>query len=66
MKSVVMTRKGMADLFVVSTKTFNRLLEDHGIYLKRGVICPKDQELIFSKLGYPPGYEKWYKFRNNW
>jgi hypothetical protein len=49
----VKTRQQMADEYGVCRKTFTRLLAKQKIKLGRGVISPKDQLLIYSKLGIP-------------
>jgi len=49
----VKTRQQMADEYRVCRKTFNKLLHEKHIILQRGLICPKDQLNIYTKLGNP-------------
>lgn len=56
MEAVFMTKQQMADNYRICTRTFNNRLIEKKIILKKGLICPKDQELIYSKLGFPPNY----------
>jgi hypothetical protein len=56
MESVFMTRLQMADKYCICVRTLNNRLAEKGIVLKQGLISPKDQELIYAKLGYPPNY----------
>jgi len=43
----------MAEEYGVCCKTFNKLLVKKNIRLDRGVIYPKEQLNIYSKLGMP-------------
>ena len=54
-KGGVKTRQQMAGEYGVCRKTFNKLLLSRNIRLGRGVISPRDQELIYQSLGYPNG-----------
>jgi hypothetical protein len=49
----VKTKQQMADEYGVCRKTFNKLLIKKNIILDRGVISPKEQQNIYSKLGTP-------------
>jgi hypothetical protein len=49
----VKTRQQMAEEYGVCRKTFNKLLVKKNIRLDRGVIYPKEQLNIYSKLGSP-------------
>lgn len=51
----VKTRQQMAEEYGVCRKTFNKLLLKKNVKLGRGVIPPKDQILIYNKLGVPNG-----------
>jgi len=48
-----MTRQEIADLYKVSWKTLKKRLDKQGIILPRGLVYPKDIELIFEQLGKP-------------
>ena len=43
----------MATEYGVCLKTFNRWLKRESIVLPKGLICPKDQEVIYEQLGCP-------------
>ena len=49
----VKTRQQMANEYNVCRKTFSRLLIKNDIRIGKGVIPPKDQVIIYSKLGLP-------------
>ena len=49
----VKSKQQMADEYGVCRKTFNKLLLKKKIRLDRGLISPKDQMLIYYKLGKP-------------
>jgi hypothetical protein len=53
MESEAMTRGQMADGYGICVRTFNSLLKKNGIEIPKGLICPKDQERIFLKIGFP-------------
>ncbi len=53
MESVAMTKEQMADSYEICVRTFNKWLKEEGIFLKKGLISPKDQGIIFTKLGFP-------------
>ncbi len=50
---VVKTKQQMADEYGVCRKTFAKLLIRKRIKIGRGLIYPKDQDLIYSALGKP-------------
>jgi len=50
-----MTRQEIADLYKVSRKTLKKRLDLHGITLPKGLVYPKDIELIITALGKPKG-----------
>jgi hypothetical protein len=56
MESVFMTREEMANNYRICVRTLNSRLADKGIVLNKGLISPKDQELIYSILGFPSNY----------
>jgi hypothetical protein len=58
METKAKTRKQLADQYGICRRTFNRWLKENGIKLKKGLITPKDQELIHSIIGYPQSIEK--------
>jgi hypothetical protein len=49
----VKTKQQMADEYGVCRKTFNKLLSKKNIRLDRGLICPRDQMIIYTELGSP-------------
>jgi len=49
----VKTRQQMAEEYGVCRKTFNKLLTKKNIRLERGVIPPKEQQIIYNRLGSP-------------
>jgi hypothetical protein len=53
MKNNARTRKELSDQYGVCRRTFNRWLKRNKIELQNGLITPKEQELIYSKLGHP-------------
>jgi len=54
----VKTKQQMADEYGVCRKTFSKLLQKKHIKLSRGLIYPKDQMSIYTKLGEPHAAEK--------
>jgi hypothetical protein len=54
----VKTKQQMADEYGVCRKTFNKLLLKKNIKLGRGLICPRDQAIIYNELGLPNLKEK--------
>lgn len=61
----VKSKQQMADEYGVCRKTFNKLLINEHIKLKRGVISPREQKNIYNKLGTPAGLNKDPKFPQN-
>jgi phage antirepressor YoqD-like protein len=51
--SGVKTRQQIAKEYGVCTKTLNKWLKEEKIIIKRGLIRPKHQELIYRKIGLP-------------
>jgi hypothetical protein len=58
----VKTRQQLADEYGVCRKTFIRLLRKKRIRLEKGLISPKDQQVIYDKLGNPNGLQKFPLF----
>jgi hypothetical protein len=58
----VKTKQQMADEYGVCRKTFNKLLIKMHIKLGRGVISPREQQNIYTKLGTPNGVKNFPKF----
>jgi hypothetical protein len=58
----VKSKQQMADEYGVCRKTFNKLLINEHIKLKRGVISPREQKNIYNKLGTPAGLKKTQNF----
>ena len=56
MKNIAKTRLQISEEYGVCTKTFNKWLKKNGIILSRGLITPREQELIYSKLGFPKNF----------
>jgi hypothetical protein len=57
MEAVAMTRQQMADNYEICPRTLNKWFKEKGITLPRGLISPKDQENIYSKIGYHPNHK---------
>jgi hypothetical protein len=51
------SKQQIADEYGVCTKTLSKWFKDEKIVVKRGLITPKRQLLIYKKLGFP---------RNSW
>lgn len=49
------TKQQIAKEYGICTKTFTKWLNEEGIVLKRGLITPKKQEIIYKSLGVPKG-----------
>jgi len=49
----VKTRQQIANEYGICTKTFNKWLKEAKFNLKRGLINPRSQELIYKKFGLP-------------
>lgn len=47
------TKQQIADEYGICLRTFNKWLKEEGIEIKRGLITPKIQELIYERLGIP-------------
>jgi phage antirepressor YoqD-like protein len=47
------SKQQIADEYRICTKTLNKWLKDEKIIIKRGLISPKKQDLIYKKLGIP-------------
>jgi hypothetical protein len=54
----VKTRQQLADEYGVCRKTFIRLLRKKRIKLEKGLISPRDQLIIYDKLGIPNSFQK--------
>ncbi len=52
-KITVKTRQQIADEHGINRKTLYRWLKNVGITLDKGLITPKEQELIFKTFGHP-------------
>jgi len=53
MQNKAKTKTQMANEYGVCLKTFNRWLKRENILLPKGLICPKDQQVIYELLGCP-------------
>ncbi len=47
------TRQQIAEEYGVCTKTLNKWLRTNNINIGRGLITPKEQKMIYLKLGFP-------------
>lgn len=47
------TRQELAEQYGICTKTLKKWLEKENIFLPRGLISPKNQLVIYEKLGFP-------------
>jgi hypothetical protein len=47
------SKQQIAIEYGVCTKTLNKWFKEEKIFLKRGLINPKKQEIIYRKLGIP-------------
>ena len=47
------SKQQIADEYGICIKTLNKWLEQEKIQLKRGLITPKKQNLIYNKFGFP-------------
>ena len=54
----VKTKQQMADEYGVCRKTFNKRLHRKQIKLDKGLIYPKEQGIIYKKLGIPNSIQK--------
>jgi hypothetical protein len=57
-KNFAKTKQQLAEEYGVCSKTFNKWLKKYDIEIDRGLITPKDQEMIYSKLGVPKNSQK--------
>ena len=53
LKGDAKTKQQLADEYGVCSKTFNKWLKKHNVEVDCGLITPKEQEIIYSKLGVP-------------
>ncbi len=53
MENIAKTRYQIAEEYGVCTKTFSKWLIKNKINIGPGLITPKEQEIIHSKLGFP-------------
>jgi transposase-like protein len=47
------SKQQIANEYGICTKTLNKWLKEENIILKRGLITPKRQEIIYKRLGFP-------------
>jgi len=47
------TKKQIADEYGICTKTLCKWIKSEQLEIKRGLIKPKDQDLIYKKFGIP-------------
>lgn len=47
------TRRQIADEYGITPRTFRRWVKKYNISLPKRLICPKDQKIIYEKLGPP-------------
>lgn len=45
------SRQEIAEEYGVSTRTLSRWIQNHDLLIPKGLICPKDQEVIYEKFG---------------
>jgi len=57
-RQILKTRQQIAEEYGVCTKTFNKLLKNKGIILDKGLITPKDQQIIYERIGIPKSSKK--------
>jgi abortive infection bacteriophage resistance protein len=50
------SRKQIANEYGICTKTLTKWLKDEKIRLKRGLINPKKQDLIYKRFGFPHNF----------
>ena len=53
MESNAKTRYEIAEEYGVCTKTLNKWLRTNNINIGHGLITPKEQKMIYLKLGFP-------------
>ncbi|MDZ7739607.1 MAG: hypothetical protein U5K32_11210 [Bacteroidales bacterium] len=54
MDSSFKTKQNIADEFGISVPTLNRILDDNNYKVRRGLISPREQQMIYKILGKPP------------
>ena len=54
MESSFKTKQNIADAFGISVPTLNKILKDNDCKVRRGLISPREQEMIYKILGKPP------------
>jgi len=54
MVSSFKTKQNIADEFGISVPTLNKILKDNDYKIRRGLISPREQEVIYKILGKPP------------
>jgi hypothetical protein len=47
------SKQQIANEYGICTKTFTKWLKEEKLFLKRGLINPKSQTLIYKKFGFP-------------
>lgn len=57
-KFIAKTKQQIAGEYGVCWKTFDKWLKKYKIKIDRGLITPKDQEKIYTKLGNPNNSKK--------
>lgn len=57
-RQILKTRQQIAEEYGVCIKTFNKLLKNKGIILDKGLITPKDQQIIYERIGIPKSSKK--------
>lgn len=62
----VKTKQQMADEYGICRKTFNKLLHKNHINLDRGLISPKEQDIIYKELGKPSIQDRFSSFPKNY
>jgi hypothetical protein len=62
---VAKTKQQIAYEYGICIKTFDRLLKRKHIKLDRGLIYPKDQLIIYNKLGIPDCIQKFLTIPKN-
>lgn len=62
----VKTRQQLADEYGVCRKTLIKLLRKKRVRLEKGLISPKDQQVIYDRLGIPNSLQKIPIFPKNY
>lgn len=47
------TKQQISDEYGVCTKTLTKWLKEENVIIKRGLLAPKHQQLIYDALGFP-------------